>query len=108
MLTDIKRCWLWSLKLIRPEYFVATKLEAYLGRGGNDPIGSRDIEDLLNLFDGRPALLAEIEQAEPNLRQFIASEVRNLLKNSDFDYAVQACSLGDIFERLEQAANWWV
>lgn len=103
-----------TIKLIRPEYFVATKLEAYLGRGGNDPIGSRDIEDLLNLFDGRPALLAEIEQAEPDLRQFIASEIRNLLKNSDFDYAVQACSLGDsdrealIFERLEQAANWWV
>lgn len=100
-----------TIKLIKPVYFVATKLEAFLGRGGNDPLGSRDVEDLLNLFDGRSVLLTEIEEAEPHLRQFIAVEIRRLLENSDFEYAVQTCALGDIgretliFERLEQVAN---
>jgi len=100
-----------TIRLIKPVYFVATKLEAYLGRGGNNPLGSHDLEDLLNLFDGRPVLLAEIEQAESGLRQFIAAEIQELLQSNDFAYAVQACALGDrdrealIFERLEKVAQ---
>ena len=100
-----------TIKLIKPVYFIATKLEAFLGRGGNDPLASRDIEDLLNLLDGRPELLAEIEQAEPELQQYIADEIGNLLENNDFEYAVQACALGDrdrealIFERLEHVST---
>lgn len=97
-----------TIRLIKPVFFVATKLEAYLGRGGNNPLASRDLEDLLNLFDGRSVLLTEIEQAESDLRQFIAAEVKKLLGSNDFEYAVQACAMGDsdrealIFERLEQ------
>lgn len=100
-----------TIRLIKPVYFVATKLEAYLGRGRNDPLGSKDLEDLLNLFDGRSELLTEIEQAGASLRQFIAAEVKKLLGSSDFSYAVQACALGDgdrvelIFERLERVAQ---
>jgi predicted nucleotidyltransferase len=99
-----------TIRLIKPVYFVATKLEAYLGRGNNDPTGSRDIEDLLNLFDGRPELLDEIGQADLDLRQFIADEIGKLIEKDDFAYAVQACAVGDpareslIFQRLEQAA----
>ena len=100
-----------SIRLVRPVYFVATKLEAYLGRGDSDPLGSRDIEDLLSLFDGRPELLKEIEQAKEDLREYIADQIRLLLGNSDFEYAVQSCSMGDsdrealIFERLERVAQ---
>ena len=42
-----------TIKLAKPIYFAAMKLEAYHDRGNNDPLESRDIEDLLNLFDGR-------------------------------------------------------
>ena len=100
-----------TIRLVKPVYFVATKLEAYLGRGNNDPLASRDIEDLLNLFDGREELIKEIEQSSPELQKFIAVQLSALLDNSDFDYAVQSCSLGDagreklIFERLEQIAR---
>jgi predicted nucleotidyltransferase len=100
-----------TIRLVKPVYFVATKLEAYLGRGNNDPLASRDIEDLLNLFDGREELIKEIEQSSFELQKFIAEQLSALLDNSDFDYAVQSCSLGDsdrealIFERLEQIAR---
>ena len=100
-----------TIRLIKPVYFVATKLDAYLGRGGNNPLGSRDLEDLLNLFDGRSVLLAEIEQAESVLHQFIVVETKKLLESDDFAYAVQACAMGDsdrealVFERLEQVAQ---
>jgi predicted nucleotidyltransferase len=100
-----------TIKLVKPVYFVATKLEAYRGRGKNDPLSSRDIEDLLNLFDGRPELLTEIDQTTHELRRYIASEIKTLLENGNFQNAVQSCALGDhdreslIFERLEHAAR---
>jgi len=31
-----------TIKLVSPVFFVATKLEAWLGRGDNDPLGSHD------------------------------------------------------------------
>jgi predicted nucleotidyltransferase len=101
-----------KIRLVLPVYFVATKLQAYLGRGNNDPLASHDIEDLLNIFDGREEIISEIMQAEPALRQFIVEEIRLLLKAKDFDYAVQNAAQNDserealIFERLEQIVEF--
>lgn len=89
-------------------YFVATKLEAYKGRGGNDPLSSRDIEDILTLVDGREELLNEVREADAELRRYIAYEFSALLALQSFEYAVQSQSLNDqaredeIFSRLEQ------
>lgn len=46
-----------SIQLIGPCHFVATKLAAYLGRGNDDPLASHDIEDLLNVVDGREEII---------------------------------------------------
>lgn len=48
------------VRLVSPAYFVATKLEAYLGRGVGEPAASKDLEDLITVVDGRPELLAEL------------------------------------------------
>ncbi|WP_265497888.1 hypothetical protein, partial [Providencia rustigianii] len=56
------------IKLIRPEYFIATKLEAYLGRGNGDLLSSHDIEDILNLFDGRESIVDDIAHADIELK----------------------------------------
>jgi len=101
-----------TIRLVTPVYFVATKLEAYLGRGNKYPLGSQDIEDLLNLFNGRPALIDEIRQADVELRRYIAVQIQSLLDASDFTDAVQDCARNDrnqeayIYERLEQVASW--
>ncbi|MBI3228824.1 MAG: hypothetical protein HYZ45_01115, partial [Burkholderiales bacterium] len=52
-----------TIRLIKPEYFLATKLVAYIGRGQDDPMSSQDIEDVLNLFDGREEVIAEMAAA---------------------------------------------
>lgn len=99
------------IRVVHPVYFVATKLEAYKGRGNGDPMSSRDIEDLLTLVDGREELLHELSKADAELQQYIAQELTALLKMQDFEYAVQSQSLGDvareeeIFSRLEQIAG---
>jgi len=55
---------------------VATKLEAFHGRGSSDVTASHDLEDILTVVDDRPELVSEIGAAEPEVRAFIAGEVR--------------------------------
>jgi predicted nucleotidyltransferase len=95
------------IRLVTPVYFVATKLEAFQGRGNNDPLGSRDIEDLLTVLDGRETLSAELAAADPGLQQVIAGQLTALLAHPDFEYAVQSTVRGNaqrealLFRRLE-------
>ncbi|XUO86755.1 hypothetical protein RVM26_14220 [Halomonas sp. KM072] len=100
-----------TIHLVQPVYFLATKLEAYKGRGKCDPLESRDVEDLLALVDGREELLAEVAGASQELRTYLAEELAELLRHPDFEYAVQGTALNDsaretlIFERLEKLAG---
>jgi hypothetical protein len=96
-----------TIKLITPEYFVATKLEAYLGRGKGDALSSHDIEDLLNIFDGRASIVDDIASASEDLRNYISDQFKNLMADGNFEYAVQGTARNDsdreqlIFERIE-------
>ena len=100
-----------TINLVNPVYFIATKLEAYKGRGRGDALGSRDIEDILNLVDGRPELLHEIHSASAEIRAYISLEIARLLDDANFEYAVASQSLGSkdreelLFERLEELAK---
>lgn len=48
------------IRLISAPAFVATKLDAFIGRGEGDFLSSHDVEDVLNIVDGRVELAAEI------------------------------------------------
>lgn len=99
------------INLVSPVYFVATKLEAWKGRGRGDALTSRDIEDILHLVDGRPELLGEIQSSNVEVSTYISHEVSKLLDDNNFEYAVSAQSRGDsdrenlLFERLESLAG---
>jgi predicted nucleotidyltransferase len=78
-----------NIRRLTPELFVATKLEAYLGRGNNDLLGSRDIEDILLVVDGREELAAEIQGADNDVRRYIAEQFKALLRRDDFDHFLE-------------------
>jgi hypothetical protein len=98
------------IRVVAPAYFLGTKLEAFRGRGNGDPLASRDIEDILNVVDGRASLAEEVRLAPPALRADIAAGIGELLRHRDFDYAVQATARNNrqreelVFERLEAIA----
>ena len=73
------------IKHLTPPLFLATKLEAYNGRGQNDPLGSHDLEDIINVVDGRPELLREVELADVEVRDYLAKEFHALLEHPDFE-----------------------
>jgi len=68
--------------------FVATKLEAFLDRGGGDYLSSHDLEDVLSVVDGRPELVSELGEAPAELRSFVAQTFARLLADEGFDNAL--------------------
>ena len=77
------------IKILKPDFFLATKFEAYLGRGGGDLLGSRDLEDVLLIVDGREEIVDEVRRADAHIRRFIAEQFSALLEKQDFDYFLE-------------------
>jgi hypothetical protein len=69
---------------ITPPYLFATKLSAFRGRGQGDYFGSRDLEDIMLLVDGRQELVGEVATAGDDVRRFVAEEVAELLDQPQF------------------------
>lgn len=76
-------------------YFLATKLEAFRGRGKNDYVASHDLEDLMAVMDGRPTLLTELRASSAELQKYISSEIGKLLRKSEFIDALPGYLLPD-------------
>lgn len=84
------------INVVTPPLLIATKLEAFKGRGNNDPLSSRDVEDILTLFDGRPELNEEIRNSPVELVEYLVLELRQLASIPNFDYAAQSTARNDI------------
>lgn len=77
-----------TIRLVTAPYFLATKLEALLGRGAGDFLGSRDLEDIVTLVDGREELAAEVTAEPEALRSFLRKTLGTLLGDSRFLEAI--------------------
>jgi hypothetical protein len=84
-----------QIKVVTPVYFVATKLEAFHGRGGKDVTLSHDLEDIVAVVDGREEIVGEIARADTDVRRYIASEFAVLLENLEFVEALSGFLLPD-------------
>lgn len=103
-----------DFRLVTSVYFVATKFEAFHGRGTGDLAMSHDLEDVITIVDGRSELIGEIASAEPAVREYIAYEVQTLLNTQDFVDALSGFLLPDagsqarrskLLERLHEIAG---
>ena len=84
-----------SIKLVAAPVFVATKLEAFKGRGNGDFLVSHDLEDIVTVVDGRPALIDELRGAPGELRTYITMEISSLLDTPGFLDALPGYLPGD-------------
>jgi predicted nucleotidyltransferase len=73
-----------EIRLIGAAAFMATKFEAFADRGHDDLLGSHDAEDIVNLVDGRPELVTEVQRAPDALRRYLAQRCGGLLARPDF------------------------
>lgn len=69
-------------------YFLASKIEAFLGRGKGDFYGSKDIEDIVAVIDGAEDAREKILGAPETVRTYIGKEFDALLRNELFVQSV--------------------
>jgi hypothetical protein len=104
-----------KVRAITAPYFLATKLEAFYGRGHDDFLGSRDIQDIIAVLDGRPELVAEVHATETELKDYLRVQFTQLLRNQSFMDAISGHLMPDdlgqerrtlIVDRLKGLAEW--
>ena len=103
-----------EIRMVTAPYFVATKLEAFKGRGRGDFPGSHDLEDVVSIIDGRETLSAEVRSAGAKLSQYVRVEIAKLLANPGFTDALPGFLLPDsasqsrigiVLSRLQELAS---
>lgn len=85
----------YKIRLVTAPYFLATKLEAFHGRGKSDFQMSHDLEDIVTVIDGRPEIVEEVNLAKVDLRKYLSDQFEALLSNRDFLDAVPGFLLPD-------------
>jgi len=71
-----------TIRLVSPVHFLATKFEAFAGRGKGDYF-SHDLEDVIFVMENRTRLIMELMDSSEELKQYFAQQA-NLLLNDDF------------------------
>ena len=77
-----------EIKMVSGPHFLATKLEAFYGRGNDDYMASHDLEDWIAVLDGRASIVDEVMKRSEALRSYLAEELSALLNNDDFQDAL--------------------
>jgi hypothetical protein len=72
------------IRLVSAPVFIATKIEAFKGRGKSDYLASHDLEDIITVVDGRESLLNEIAESGGELRDYLKVEIARMLVVDDF------------------------
>lgn len=95
-----------TIRLISAPAFLATKFEAFADRGQGDLLGSHDLEDIVNVVDGRPELVSEIALSDIGLQQYLAGQCRTLLAMPNFMDALPSMVFPDesLAERVKLLA----
>lgn len=69
-----------SISIVAPVYFLATKFEAFNGRGNGDYY-SHDLEDIVFVLENRSNILREVLDAASDLKQYLAEQCHQLLND---------------------------
>lgn len=74
-----------GVRIASPACFLATKMEAFINRGGGDFLASHDLEDFVSVVDGRHSIIEDIAGNCPqDVREFLRISVKRLLENQEF------------------------
>lgn len=70
-----------TIKILRAPFFIATKLEAFKGRGNNDGRTSHDFEDIIYVLENRQNIWTELNAIDTELKEYLKNEFQILVRN---------------------------
>jgi hypothetical protein len=76
------------IQSVTAPYFLATKMEAFKGRGNDDYFASHDLEDIITVIDGRPELVDEVSFSSPVLKDYLQNIFLLLYADEQFHLAL--------------------
>ena len=98
-----------TIRLVSPTYFIATKFEAFNGRGAGE-FFSHDLEDIIFVMENRDNLILDLINSPKGLKQYFAEQAAALL-NDDFlnvlpGLLINSESAGAIENTLKIMSSW--
>lgn len=70
--------------VINGAIFLASKFESFRSRGNGDYM-HHDMEDIVNILDGRPEIVEDVRAASDQAKEFLADEFEAILSDPTFD-----------------------
>jgi predicted nucleotidyltransferase len=78
-----------SINILPLSYFLATKFEAFHGRGEKEPRMSHDLEDVIYIMDNRTDLVEVIKRSPDDVRNYLIKEFTSILNSAVLREAIQ-------------------
>jgi hypothetical protein len=85
----------YDIQVFTVPYLIASKIDAFKGRGKDKFRDSFDIEDIVTIIDGRAEITTDLNEAKQLVKQELKKEFSVLLKNERFIDSLD----GHIFDR---------
>ena len=79
-----------EIKVLDLPYLIASKIEAFKGRGEGQFRTSHDIEDIITLFDGRKTIAKDIKKSNKSVLEYLKAELQLFIENIDFVNSLEA------------------
>jgi predicted nucleotidyltransferase len=78
------------IKIFTLPYFVASKWEAFKGRGNNDYRTSKDFEDIVYILENVDNFEEQLENGPEHLRNWLKEEIVQVMEKDDFEEGLYA------------------
>ena len=83
-----------SIRIFSLPYFMASKWEAFKGRGKNDYRTSKDFEDLVYVLENVDDLEEQIRTSQDDVKAYLKEELELVINNEDFEEGLYAHLVG--------------
>lgn len=77
-------------RILSLPYLIASKIEAFKGRGKGSYLSSTDIEDIITLFDGRSSIAMDLSNSPTEIKIELNKELFALINDRDFLNSIEA------------------
>ena len=82
-------------------YYLATKIEALLSRGGADWRGAKDFEDIIYVLNYCTDIKARFRASETDVQQYLSEQFANMLQRPNFNEEIECAISADEIERTD-------